>query len=102
MNHGNAAHEILSDDVGELEQALDTPVQNLLIWSLRSLDELQNGNGQLSRHIIVDLQGDESVLRRRAVNVIKWFICEEIRCNSDPIIYPVDDWVIISSSGTEP
>ena len=102
MHHGNAAHEILFDDVGELEQTLDTPVQNLLVWSLGSLDEFQNGNGQLGSHIVVDLQGDKSVLRSRAVNVIIWFICEEIRGDSDPIIYPVDDWVIISSSGTEP
>ena len=102
LNHGNAAHEILFDDVGELQQALDTPVQNLLVWSLGSLDELQNGNGQLRGHVVVDFQGDKSVLSGSTVNVIIWFICQEIRCYSDPIIYPVDDWVIISSSGTEP
>ena len=63
MNHGNATHEILSDDVGELQQTLDTTVQNLLVRRLGSLDELQNGNGQLRRHVVVDFQGDKSVLR---------------------------------------
>ena len=63
MNHGNTAHEILSDDVGELQQTLDTTVQNLLVRRLGSLDELQNGNGQLRGHVVVDFQGDKSVLR---------------------------------------
>ena len=91
MNHGNAAHEILADDVGELQQTLDTAVQDLLVRRLGSLDELQNGDGQLRGHVVVDLQGDKSVLRIRSVNVIIRFICWEIRCYSDPIIYPVDD-----------
>ena len=70
MNHGNAAHEILLDDVGELQETLDTAVQDLLVWSLASLDELQNGDRQLCRHVVVDFQGDKSVLRSRAGNVI--------------------------------
>ena len=63
MHHGNAAHEILFDDVGELEETLDTAVQDLLVRSLASLDELQDGDGQFCRHVVVDLQGDKSVLR---------------------------------------
>ena len=63
MHHGNAAHEILFDDVGELQETLDTAVQDLLVRSLASLDELQDGDGQFCRHVVVDLQGDKSVLR---------------------------------------
>ena len=63
MNHGNAAHEILADDVGELQQTLDTAVEDLLVRRLGSLDELQDGDGQLRGHVVVDLKGDKSVLR---------------------------------------
>ena len=75
MNHGNAAHEILADDVGELQQTLDTAVEDLLVRRLGSLDELQDGDGQLRGHVVVDLQGDKGVLRIRSVNVIIRFIC---------------------------
>ena len=45
LDHGDAAHQVLLNDVGELQEALDTPVQNLLVWTLHPLDVLENGDG---------------------------------------------------------
>ena len=70
LHHGDATHEILSDDVGELKETLNTPVQDLLVWSLGPLDKLEDGDGELGSHVVVDLQCDKCVFRARAANTI--------------------------------
>ena len=58
-DHGDAGHEVRAQDDRELDQAPHTPVEDLLRRMLRPLEILEDGDGQLRRDVIVDLQGDE-------------------------------------------